>query len=129
MTAKVPTMDTGTVTPGMKVAAALRRKRKITSTTRTTARINSNCTSCTEARMVVVRSVSTSTFTEAGRPAASCGSSRFTRSTTSMILAPGCRWMLTTMAGRSFIHAAWRTFSAPSITSATSESCTGALLR
>src|SRR2546427_9293218 len=67
MTAKVPTMDTGTVTPGMKVAAALRRKRKITSTTRTTARINSNCTSCTEARMVVVRSVSTSTFTEAGR--------------------------------------------------------------
>jgi len=89
ITAKVPTIDTGTVTPGMKVAAADRRKTKITSTTRITARISSNCTSCTEARMVVVRSVRTSTFTEAGRPADSVGRSRFTRSTTSMMLAPG----------------------------------------
>ena len=32
-----------------------------------------------------------------------------------MMLAPGCRWMLTITAGVSFIQAAWRTFSMPSI--------------
>ena len=37
MTANVPMMDTGTVMPGMNVAAALRRKTKMTSTTRTIA--------------------------------------------------------------------------------------------
>ena len=42
ITANVPMIDTGTVMPGMKVAAALRRKRKMTSTTRTTASMSSN---------------------------------------------------------------------------------------
>jgi len=51
------------------------------------------------------------------------------RSTTAITLAPGCRWMLTITAGVSFIHAACRTFSAPSTTSATSDSTTGAPLR
>ena len=51
------------------------------------------------------------------------------RSTTSMTLAPGCRWMLTITAGVSFIQAACFTFSASSMTSATSESLTGAPLR
>ena len=37
------------------------------------------------------------------------------RSTTSITLAPGWRWMLTITAGASFIHAASRTFSASSI--------------
>jgi hypothetical protein len=48
------------------------------------------------------------------------------RSTTSMTLAPGCRWMLRTTAGTSFIQAACFTFSASSTTSATSDSRTGA---
>ncbi len=129
MTANVPTIDTGTVMPGMNVAAALRRNTKMTRTTRTTASISSNWTSWTEARMVVVRSVSTVTCTADGRALWSCGRSCLTRSTTSIRLAPGWRWMLTMIAGVSPIHAAWRMFSAPSITSATSESRRGALLR
>ena len=79
--------------------------------------------------MVVVRSVSIATSTDAGSDACSCGSSCLMRSTTSMMLAPGWRWMLTITAGVSFIHAACFTFSASSTTSATSDSCTGAPLR
>ena len=71
----------------------------MTSTTSATASISSNCTSLTEARMVVVRSVSTETLTEAGSELCSCGSSRLMRSTTSITLAPGWRWMLTITAG------------------------------
>ena len=129
MTAKVPTIDTGTAIDGMNVAAGLPRNRKITSTTRITASVSSICTSWTEARMVVVRSVSTDTFTDEGRVACSAGSSRFTRSTTWIRLAPGWRWMLTMTAGSGPIHAACRTFSASSRLSATSERCTGAPLR
>ena len=79
--------------------------------------------------MVMVRSVSVWTSIELGSEACSCGSRRFTRSTTSMMLAPGWRWMLTITAGVSFIHAASFTFSASSTTVATSESVTGAPLR
>ncbi len=58
MTPKVPTMEIGTATAGMTVAVGLRRKTKITITTSAMASISSNCTSCTEARIVTVRSVS-----------------------------------------------------------------------
>ena len=51
------------------------------------------------------------------------------RSTTAITFAPGCRWMFRITAGVPFIQAAWRTFSASSITSATLPSVTGALLR
>ena len=57
MAANVPTMDKGTATLGITVAERLRRNRKMTITTRATVSINSNCTSLTEARIVVVRSV------------------------------------------------------------------------
>ncbi len=89
MIASVPTSDSGTDRLGMIVAGRLRRNRKITSTTRTTASPSSNSTSETEARIVVVRSVSTATFTAAGRVAVSCGSSALMVSTTWMTLAPG----------------------------------------
>ena len=91
--------------------------------------MSSNCTSRTDARIVRVRSVRTETCTEGGSAVVSCGRSRSMRSTTVMMLAPGCRWMLTMTAGRVFIHAACFTFSASSITSATSETRTGAPLR
>ena len=110
------------------VAARLRRNRKITITTSATVSISSNCTSSTEARMVVVRSVRMSTVTDGGSDVWSCGSSFLTRSTTSMMFAPGCRWMLT-MTGRasSFIHAGQLARSRRRrSTSATSDSCTGA---
>ena len=129
ITPKVPTSDSGTDRLGMIVAGMLRRNRKITSTTRATASASSICTSATEARMVVVRSVSTATSTDDGRAADSCGSSSFTRSTTSITLAPGWRWMFRMMAGTVFIQAPSFVFSALSTTSATSDSLTGAPLR
>ena len=129
MTPKVPTSDNGTAAAGITVADRVRRNRKITMITRATASINSNCTSRTDARMEIVRSVSTVTWTDEGRALCNCGSSFLIRSTTSMTLAPGCRWILTITAGTSFIQAACFTFSTSSITSATSDKCTGAPLR
>ena len=89
ITASVPMSDSGTLVLGMIVAGTLRRNRKITITTRATARLSSNSTSCTEARMVLVRSVSTVTSTAAGRLPVSAGSSCLMRSTTWITLAPG----------------------------------------
>ena len=126
MTPKVPTMEMGTVTLGITVAARLRKKRNITSTTSATVSTSENCTSATEARIVVVRSVRMATLTEAGRAALSWGNSALMRSATWMMLAPGWRCTLTMTAGRSFFHAASRTFSTPSSTRATSDRRTGA---
>ena len=91
--------------------------------------MSSNCTSWTDARMVVVRSVSTDTATAEGRELVSWGKSRLMRSTTAMTLAPGCRWILTITAGVSFIQAACFTFSASSNTVAMSDTLTGAPFR
>ena len=76
---------------GMKVAPKLRRNRKITITTSAIVSINSNFTSSTEARMVVVRSVRTCTLMDCGSDAFNWGSSDVTRSTTPIMFAPGCR--------------------------------------
>ena len=75
ITASVPTSDSGTDRLGISVARQSPRNRKITATTRITAKASSICTSRTEARMVVVRSVSTATSSEAGSVSRSCGSS------------------------------------------------------
>ncbi|MNN09585.1 hypothetical protein D3C81_1224710 [compost metagenome] len=120
ITPNVPTSDSGTATPGMMVAGILRRNRKITSTTSAIASSSSNCTSSTEARMVVVRSVSNCTWTDAGSAFCSCGSRALMRSTTSITFAPGWRWIFSTIAGLSLAHAARRLFSGPSTISATS---------
>src|SRR5271169_1609362 len=82
ITPNVPTSDNGTATLGMAVAARLRRNKKMTSTTSATVSINSNCTSETEARMVVVRSVRIETWTEDGKVAFNCGKRAWMRSTT-----------------------------------------------
>src|SRR6476660_4496129 len=66
ITASVPTSDNGTATLGMIVADRLRRNRKITITTSATVSTSENCTSLTDARMVIVRSVSTETWTAGG---------------------------------------------------------------
>ena len=75
MTPKVPTSDSGTATLGMRVPETVRRKTKITITTSAIDSISSNCTSCTEARMVTVRSVSSCVSTDPGSAAVSAGSS------------------------------------------------------
>ncbi len=101
-----PTRDKGTATLGIVVAGRFRRKRKITSTTSTTASISSYCTSATDSRMVIVRSVSIDTFMAGGKELCNCGNSFLMRLTTSITLAPGWRWILTMTAGVVFIHAA-----------------------
>ena len=89
MTAKVPTSDKGTTTAGIKVADALRRNTNITMTTKAIDNSNSNCTSRTEARMVVVRSVITCTSKLAGKAARKAGSKACTLCTVSITFAPG----------------------------------------
>ena len=61
----------------------------MTATTRTMVSISSNSTSLTDARIVVVRSVITSTLMPCGSDALICGSSAWTVSTTLMMLVPG----------------------------------------
>ena len=56
MTAKVPTIDSGTARLGMIVADRLRRKRKITMTTRAMVSSKVNWTSWTDSRMATDRS-------------------------------------------------------------------------
>jgi len=89
MTASVPISDSGTAAEGMMVARKLRRKRKITRITRPIVSANSYSTSATDARTVLLRSVNTRTFTEAGKLASSWGSNFSMASTTLIVLAPG----------------------------------------
>ena len=91
MTAKVPINERGTAMPGIMVAEALRRNRKMTMTTNAVVSSNSNSTSSTEARMVMVRSLTTLTLTPCGKEAVICGSSACTVSTTLIIFVPGWR--------------------------------------
>src|SRR5271165_6329890 len=90
ITATVPSSASGTVTPGMMVAQALRKNTNITSTTSTMVMAKVFSTSSTEALMVVVRLATVSTLIEGGMDASACGSSACTFSTASMTLAPGC---------------------------------------
>ncbi|MNO42994.1 hypothetical protein D3C76_331990 [compost metagenome] len=89
ITPKVPINDSGTVMEGIRVALKRRKNRKVTITTRAMAKNSSWRTSLIEARMVWVRSVSTTTSRPAGRLSVIVGSSALIRSTTSMTLAPG----------------------------------------
>src|SRR5579872_3083952 len=125
MIASVPTSDSGTESEGISVADRLRRNRKITATTSTTASASSNSTSETEARIVLVRSVSTVISTACGNVACSEGSSEVMLSTTEITLAPGWRWTLTMTAGVVFIQPASLVFSSSLIAAATSDRCTG----
>src|SRR5271154_5338206 len=121
MTASVPTNDSGTDRLGISVADGLRRKIKITATTRTIASTSSNSTSATDARIVVVRSVSTAMSTDCGNEACSAGSSAVMLSATEITLAPGWRWTLTITAGVVFIQPASLVFSSSLTATATSD--------
>ena len=138
----------GTATLAITVARALCRKPKMTSTTIATASASSICTCATEARMPSVRSASTATCTLPGRLCASSGSRALMASAVAITFAPGWRCTSTMMAGDSgraaaplpawasfaaSASSAWmaaqaprRSFSAPSVTSATSFRRTGA---
>ncbi len=73
----------------MSVADTVRKKRKITPTTRTAAMINVICTSLTEARIDWLRSKVMSSEIEGGSCARSAGNSALIESTTAIVLAPG----------------------------------------
>src|SRR3954467_14555457 len=93
MTPKVAMRETGTAALGMKVAGALRRNTKTTRMTSATEMIMLCWASATEARMVVVRSLSMLMETVGGSEARKWGSRALTWSTVSMMLAEG--WRLT----------------------------------
>src|SRR6185503_402365 len=93
ITPNVPISDTGTATLGIAVARASRRKRKTTRITSTTAIVSERPTSRKLARIVAVRSIAGTSVIALGIDARSDGSSAFTRSTVSMILALGWRFM------------------------------------
>src|SRR5256885_7165143 len=80
--AQVPTNDTGTARAGMIVADTDRKNRKITNTTRATAIASVTCTSSTEARIEMERSLSTSIRIAAGTWARNTGSRCLIESTT-----------------------------------------------
>src|ERR1700733_3282712 len=89
MSAHVPSSASGTVTLGMIVAQTLRRKTKITITTSAMVSMRVNSTSCTEARMVVVRSDRMLILMVGGIAACNVGSAFLIASTVCMTLAPG----------------------------------------
>ena len=128
MTPNVPISEIGTTTPGINVARALRRKRKTTMMTSAIEMSSVSSTSLTDARMVVVRSSTTAILIAGEIEACNWGIAAVTRSTVSMMLAPGCRKMMIKTDGVPSTIPALRTSSTESITSATSESRTAAPL-
>ena len=105
---KVAINDTGTATLGIRVARPLRKKRNTTSTTSDTEISSVRSTSRNEARMVVVRSIMTERSIALGIDARSDGRSAVTASTVSMMLAFGCRLMITSTDGRPLADPALR---------------------
>ena len=129
MTPKVPSSDTTVATAGMMVARARRRNTPTTKTTSITEITSVTSTSRSEARIELVRSDATCTEMSCGSCSRSSGRSLRTPSTVSMMLAPGSCVTSTITAGWPLNRPTVRVFSTLSVTRATSESLTGALLR
>ena len=100
--ANVPMSEIGTATAGISVARPLRRKTNTTRITSATEIMSVRSTSCSEARMVLVRSSITCRSMLAGMDARSSGRSSVMLSTTSMMLAFGWRLMIISTAGLPF---------------------------
>ena len=99
MMPKVAISESGSATPAMMVARTVRRKMSTTVMTSATLKMSVNCTSRTDARMLSVASWTTVSVAPVGIERCSFGSSFLMRWTVSITLAPGWRWMSTTMAG------------------------------
>src|SRR5215469_10113887 len=91
MTPNVAMMEMGTETLGMNVDQTLRRKRKTTKITSAMETMTLRCASCSESRVVMVRSLATLKRTVGGSWALNCGIKAMTRLTVSTTFAPGCR--------------------------------------
>src|SRR5215475_9391231 len=94
MPPKVPMREIGTATLGMMVDRTLRKNRKTTRMTSAIEISNVICTSWTEARIVVVAFRTTENLMVGGMEARNDGSRSRTRSTVSIILAPGWRYTM-----------------------------------
>ena len=129
MAAKVTTTDMGRARLGMTVADRLRRKRKMTSTTRHTVSTSVNLTSATDALMDSDRSNRMFSFTAAGNCRSNSGSSLLMDSTTSTVLVPGWRCTASTMPRSSLNQLRMRSCSTLSTTRPNSSRRTGAPLR
>ena len=90
MTANVPTMESGTATPGMKVAERLRRNRKITITTRQMVSIRVNFTSLIECSICREESKAICSLIDGGIARFSWGNASRMLFATSTVFAPGC---------------------------------------
>ena len=97
-----------------------RKNRPTTAITNAIDTTSVNCTSRTDARIVAVWSKIGTVSMPAGIQRASSGRIALTRSTVSITLAPGWRKIWTSTARRSPNQAAWRSFSTPANTLATS---------
>ena len=128
MTPNVPTSDSGTAIAGIAVAPGLRRNRKTTAVTRMTLKISVISTSCTDARMVSVRSTAISVLIAGEIDCSSRGSASLIRSMVSRMFAPGSRRMIMSTARSLLLQAASRLFSTSSNTLATWPSVMPALL-
>ena len=91
MALKVPSSEIGTATAGTTVARPLRRNTNTTRITSAMAISSVRLTACSEERMVTVRSMATLMSISLGIEALSAGIIASTRSTVSMMLAPGWR--------------------------------------
>ena len=129
MIPNVAMIDSGNATAAMMVARTVRRNSSTTSTTRPALSASVNCTSSIEARIVVVRSLTIWNWMFAGIERWMRGISIRNRSIVCTMLAPGCFCTSRMTAGLPLYQPPTRTFSRPSITSATSFSRTGAPLR
>ena len=95
ISANVPSSDTGTLRLGISVADQRRRNTSITITTSTMVASKVKLTSWIASRIEVERSLSARISTEGGIWACSRGSRSRIASTTSTVLASGCRFTLT----------------------------------
>ena len=119
-------IDIGSARLGIIVAERLRRKRKITSTTRPSVIARVNFTSCTEARIDSERSNSTCSDTDCGSCALELREQRPARpSATATVFVPGWRWTARITERASTNQAAVLSFSTLSNTSPSSSSRTG----
>ena len=122
--AKVPAIESGTVTPAATVSVVRRRNRKTTSMT-SAIEISRVCwISAIEARIVTVRSAMIENWMPAGTQRWISGRSAFTRSTVSITLASACLVMVMRMAGLPLYQPAARLLRTPRSTVATSASRT-----
>ena len=116
MSANVPTTDSGSARLGISVAEALRRNRKITSTTSSSVMSRVVCTSPTECRIDTERSLSVSICTEPGNWGLSFSTMACTRSATRTVFVPGWRWIASTIARLPLNQLATRLSCTPSST-------------